>query len=68
MDLPFDKILTSIIVDSNIISPFSSYTALLIVSVYVNWGFRPVKLIDVLLNGTCIVDCLYTTRKVDCVD
>ena len=62
MDLPCDKILTIIDVDPNIISPFSSYIAILIVSVYVNWGFRPVTLIDILLNGTCRVDCLYTSR------
>ena len=55
-----ESILIGVLVGPSITSlPFC--TAILIVSVYCKLGFRPVTLIDVLLNGTCTVislDCL----------
>ena len=61
--LPYacEKILIGVLVGPSILTPLLFCVATLIVSVYVNWGFRPVTLTVVLLNGTCTVislDCL----------
>ena len=55
------SIFIGILVSPSITCPLDLCTAILTVSVYVNRGFRPVILIDVLLNGTCTItslDCL----------